>query len=182
MWRSNNAVVCQKKKSRSSAGQRGYQKDEIEEKVTTSTEKNVYQQSVIKAKKSYLTTKEWNNCTRQQQYNRKKQLGLNLKTALNFCETTGFEPRLVEVKNKNKGTCEVFDINTGTFSDKVTVSSNKVVACSTLYIKDKFSLSDQAYHVLSMITPGLTSSSTVKNLATSMNAKFACPNGVIGVQ
>jgi len=78
----------------------------------------------------------------------------------------------VEVKNKNTETCEVFDINTGTFSDKVIVSSNKVVACSALNVKDEFSLSDQAYHELSLITTGLASSSTVKKLATSINAKF----------
>ena len=58
-------------------------------------------------------------------------------------------------------------------------------ACSALFVKDKYSISDQAFHELSMITPGLPSSSTIKKLATSMNSKFnisPCPNGIIGVQ
>ena len=112
-------------------------------------------------------------------------MGDTIKTALSFCEPKGFEPKLVEIQNTDTKEIEVFDISKGTFS---TTANSKVVkdkACSALFVKDKYSISDQAFHELSMITPGLPSSSTVKKLAISMNSKFnisPCPNGIIGVQ
>ena len=66
--------------------------------------------------------------------------------------------------------------------------SSKVVkdkVQSALFVKDKYSISDQAFHEISMITPGLPSCSTVKKLALSMNSEFEispCPNEIIGVQ
>ena len=104
------------------------------------------------------------------------------KTALSVCEAKGFEPKLVEIQNTDTKEIEVFNISNGTFS---TAANSKIVkdkACSALFVKDKYSISDQAFHELSMITPGLPSSSTIKTLATSMNSKFNISPGIIGVQ
>jgi len=54
-----------------------------------------------------------------------------------------------------------------------------------LYVKDKFSISNRAFHEMSMITPGLTTSSKIQKLQQSMNDSFdirPCPNAVIGMQ
>ena len=160
-------------------------RQKLEREVAVLTTTNKHQADIIRAKKPYSSTKKWNDCSRQQQYNRKRQLGDTIKTALSFCEPKGFEPKLVEIQNTDTKEIEVFDISKGTFS---TTANSKVVkdkACSALFVKDKYSISDQAFHELSMITPGLPSSSTVKKLAISMNSKFnisPCPNGIIGVQ
>lgn len=76
-------------------------RQKLEKEVAVLTTTNKHQADIIRAKKSYSFTKEWNDCSRQQQYNRKKQLGDNIKTALSFCEAKGFEPKLVEIQNKD---------------------------------------------------------------------------------
>ena len=164
-------------------------RQKLEKKVVVLTATNMHQASIIRAKKSYATVKSWNDCSRQQQYNRKKQLGDNIKSALNLvCEGKGFDAKLVEIQNKDTRKSEVFDCCNGTFSDKeniVNASVAKDKAHSALYVKDKYAISDQAFHELSMIASGLPRSSAVKKLANSMNSEFdisPCPNKVIGVQ
>ena len=56
--------------------------------------------------------------------------------------------------------------------------------CSVLYIKDKFSVSNEAFHELSMIS-NLPNSSQIKSLTRILNEDFnihSTPNGVVGVQ
>ena len=51
----------------------------------------------------------------------------------------------------------------------------------TLYVKDTFSISNQAYHELSI----LPASNQVKKLASTLNSNFeisSTPNGIVGVQ
>ena len=163
-------------------------RQKLEKEVAILTNTNKQQADIIKSKKSYSSAKKWNDCSRQQQYNRKRQLGDTIKTALSFCEAKGFEPKLVEIQNKDTKKTEIFDICNGTFLGKETAVSSKVVkdkVHSALFVKDKYSISDQAFHEISMITPGLPSCSTVKKLALSMNSEFEispCPNEIIGVQ
>ena len=94
----------------------------------------------------------------------------------------------MELKNKDTGSHEVLDISNEVFSDKAPIQSDNDVNKMThaaLYIKDKFSIPDQAFHEISMITPGLTSSYKITKLKKSMNNNFdirPCPNGVVGVQ
>ena len=55
----------------------------------------------------------------------------------------------------------------------------------TLYVKDEFSISDKAFHEISMITPDLSTSFKIQKLKKSLNDSFdirPCPNGVVGVQ
>ena len=53
-----------------------------------------------------------------------------------------------------------------------------------MYIKDKFSISNEAYHELS-VTSDLPSSSQIKKLTISLNSQWDihnCPNEIVGVQ
>ena len=104
-------------------------------------------------------SKPWGSCQShelqshgQQQLNRKKQLSHNTKGALNFCETDGFKPRFVEVKNLFTRKLESLDYDTGVFSSKEDIPSTINTTHSTLYIKDKYSVLDTAFHELSMMS------------------------------
>ena len=80
---------------------------------------------------------------------------------MSFCEAKGFEPKLVEIQDMKKT-----EICNGTFLGKETAVSSKVVkdkVHSALFVKDKYLISEQAFHEISMITPDLPSCSTVKN-------------------
>ena len=68
--------------------------------------------------------------------------------------------------------------------DSTSGSLNDKVHC-TLYIKDKFSISDQAFHELSSIASDLPRSCQVKKLTRTLNSQFdikPAPNKILGVQ
>ena len=92
----------------------------------------------------------------------------------------------VKLKNINTGNSEVLDISTGTFSDKENQVSDPVDKVhSSLYVKDKYSISNQAFHELSAIVSDLPKSCQVKRLTQEINSRFKIkpsPNGVLGVQ
>ena len=77
-------------------------RQKLEQELAIYKSKHNYQENVTRAKKSYLTTKNWNDCTRQQKCNRKKNLAENNKDTLNFCDNKGFEPTVVELKIKTR--------------------------------------------------------------------------------
>ena len=63
-------------------------------------------------------------------------------------------------------------------------TSEKENVHSVLYVKDKFSVSNEAFHELSMLS-NLPNSSEVKNLTHTFNSQFdmhSVPNGFVGVQ
>ena len=82
-------------------------------------------------------SKSWTQSTRQQQYNGKNQLIGYIQEALSFWEEDGFKLCGLEVENTKK--------------ENVTPSNIDKVH-SALYVKDKFSLSDTGFHVLSMLS------------------------------
>ena len=84
------------------------------------------------------------------------------------------------------GDHEVLDLSTGSFNkSKVSpVPSNKETVHSALYIKDRFTISNEAYHELSMVSD-LPRSHRIQALAHGMNSEFiirSTPNGIVGVQ
>ena len=124
--------------------------------------------------------------SRKQQYNRKKELASNIKTFLTCCENEGFQPCLLELKDKNTVDQMILNVNKGTFTlkDETKTTNTSDRNCSTLYIKDKFSISNEAYHELS-VTSDLPSSSQIKKLTISLNSQWDihnCPNEIVGVQ
>ena len=78
-----------------------------------------------------------------------KNLAGKIGNALTFCEETGYKACSVELKKVGTGNNEVLDISTGKFSDKENNVSDPVDKIhSSLYVKDKYSISDQAFHEL----------------------------------
>ena len=117
-------------------------------------------------------------CTRQQQHNRKNEMIEAVKVA---CSSEGYDPCSLLLQYKDSGKHELITIN------KITASmgSNKTPEVhSSLYIKDKFSISNDAYHEISMLS-NLSTLTEVRKLTQLMNSKFPIsspPNNVIGAQ
>ncbi len=131
-----------------------------------------------------LSLKSWPQCSRQQQYNRQQRLAAKVQGALSFCEDEGFEPRFVELKNKDTYKCDILDVTNGTYSGKENISPTPVSPQSALFIKDRYCISNEAFHELSVVS-NLPSSNRVKKLAYEMNSKFEIcetPSGTVGVQ
>ena len=104
-------------------------------------------------------------CTRQQQHNRKNEMIEAVKVA---CSSEGYDPCSLLLKCKDSGKHELITINKTTAS----MGSNKTPEVhSSLYIKDKFSISNDAYHEISMLS-NLPSLTEVRKLTQLMNSKF----------
>lgn len=96
--------------------------------------------------------KPWGSYSRQHQFVIKTGLANDIKKATCFTDNQHFQPISVELLNRDTGKKEFLDIEHGTFSshsDDVMDSEEKLKY--TLFVKEKFSLSDEAYHELSML-------------------------------
>ena len=131
------------------------------------------------------SSKTWSQYSRQQQYNKRRNLAGGIQGALSFCEEEGFKPCSVEVENVDTGQHEVIDVASGAYSQMdIPTSSTKDDTRSVLYIKDRFSISNEAFHELSMVS-NLPNSSKIKTLTRTLNSEFeirSAPNGIVGVQ
>lgn len=126
--------------------------------------------------------KSWCESSRQAKHKKKKKLANELLHATSFCEDNGFKPCNVEVENIETGTHETIDLSTGKFTPHVPERKNDIH--STLYIKDKYSISDTGYHELSMLSD-LPSSKQVKKLKYTLNSHYSikkAPADIIRVQ
>ena len=91
------------------------------------------------------------------------------------------------LENIDAGTVEVLNLSSGLFTAKQCASESMSASTkvySALLIKDKFSISNSAFHELSMIAD-LPTSSQVKRFTSGLNSTFSLhqtPNGIIGVQ
>ena len=95
--------------------------------------------------------KAWVDCTTQYKNQQKKKIKEDVKNALSFTETENFQP--VRVEMVNKSTKEVINVEcSGTYNvmGNVTSSIEK-----TLYVKERFNVSDVAYHELAQLNPAL---------------------------
>ncbi len=99
------------------------------EKVVKKLEKKTKEQSkaIVQLRTGHssnmrgLSLKSWPQCSRQQQYNQQR-LAAKVQGALSFCEDEGFEPRFVELKNKDTYKCDILDVKNGTYSGKENIS------------------------------------------------------------
>ena len=87
--------------------------------------------------------KSWSESSRQLKHKRKKKLANELLHATSFCEDNGFKPCSVKLENTETGIHETLDLTTGKFTPQITEKKNDIH--STLYIKDKYSISDTSY-------------------------------------
>ena len=111
-----------------------------------------------------------------------KQLATDVKTALSFVEDENFAPTKVNLRNKETG--EIIHIAE---NGDVKVDEPKAVESvkKTLYVKEKFHISNNAYHELAMLNPKLPRLCEITREAKQLNAQsniYPTPEPTIGVQ
>ena len=181
----NRQVLSRKRKTEELETETSKRK-RCEEEIKILQAKLQEQASIItqSSQKNYIR-KPLSDCTRQQQS--KKNIVTNIQNSLNHCKEEGFQPRLIELEQIDTGENLTLDIAKGTFTNSykgLETSTTDEQLHSALYVKDKFTISNEAYHELSMISD-LPSSSQVKKLTGVLNSQYdikKCPNGIIGVQ
>ena len=131
--------------------------------------------------------KSWSEYSAQHKRKHKKQIASDIHTALKFTENTHFIPSRIELKNKE--TNEQLTISQdGSIATTKQLSSpceTQTIAKQTLYVKERFNISNTAYHELSMIHPLLPSWSALNTISKEMDARSTIrptPGPIIGIQ
>lgn len=124
--------------------------------------KQLDQESVSKPKRKRT---DFSILSRQQQWSRKKQLSRDVNKALSFMENDGIKASAVKFVHTKTNQTEVLDVQTGKYTIENTDASKNIDIEVVLYVKEKFGLSDSAYHELSMICRQLPRACQLKALA-----------------
>ena len=91
-----------------------------------------------------------------------------LEHVVSFCQAEGYDVCSVDVKSMDSGELETFDINHQSKILKEELLSNSKKLCASLLLKDKYSVSHEAYHGLSTVSD-LPNLYQVKKKAKSLN-------------
>ena len=132
-----------------------------------------------KRKRSDITT-----VSRQQQWLRRKQLQSDIQQSLLFLEDEGASATSVTLVHTESRHTEVINLqsNASPNSPEQVEADNQMKM--VLYVKERFGLSNSAYHEMSMVCRELPRSWKLKDLTAKMNSKWniePCP-GNDGVQ
>ena len=108
-----------------------------------------------------------------------------LKSTLEICGEQHFKAHSIEVENTDTNKREILDLDTSVYTPKPIDNSSDEDRLHTItLIKDKFTISNAAYHELSL-TSNLPNSNQIKTLTQSLSKEFditSAPNGITGVQ
>ena len=151
--------------------------------------------ATVKAKGGKTSTpkatkkKAWVECSQQYQRKRRRQIAKDVQTALLFTQDENFKPTRVELMNKETGKVMCIDEN-GQIKKKENAmlsdsDCNDKLIDQTLLVKERFNLSNKAYHEISMINSGLPRLRTLQNAAKNLDAMSTIhptPGKLIGVQ
>ena len=124
--------------------------------------------------------------SRQQRSNIRKKISSKIKLALSDCTNEHYKPIYVDLQTSD-GERETLNLKTLSFSKcATTTSTNEDITKFALFIKDKFCLSDHAYHELSLVSGSLPKLHIIKKERKSINcmanASISPTTGVVGVQ
>ena len=122
--------------------------------------------------------------SRKQQWSQRKELSKDINQALSFMENDGIKVSTVKFLHTQTNQTEVLDIQAGKFTYENAEPGNTIDCEVVLYVKEKFGLSDAAYHELSMICHQLPRTCQLKALVKEINTGLEikpCPGG-FGVQ
>ena len=109
----------------------------------------------------------------QQQWSRRKELHTDVNQALLFLEDEGVRASQVILTHIQTNDKEVLYLHSGTYSkpEEMISTDDDDDLDLVLYVKDKFGLSDPAYHELSMVCKTLPRAWKLKHLAKCINLK-----------
>ena len=110
--------------------------------------------------------KAWGESSRQYQRKRQRQIAKNVQTALLFTQDENYKPTNIELMNEETGKVMCIDQH-GEIKEKQPVPSDcsNSVINQTLHVKERFNLSNKAYHEISMINSGLPRLHSLQNAA-----------------
>ena len=119
---------------------------------------------------------EFENVSRQQRWKRQKQVHSNISHALSFLEGDDIQPLSVTIDMGSS--TKVLDLQTGEY--KTPDITNPLIDSPelALFVKDRFGLSDMAYHELAMVCRALPTLSKLKGVAKHFNSQWelqSCP-------
>ena len=116
--------------------------------------------------------KDLSAVSHQQQWSRRKELYTDVNQALLLLEDEGIRASQVILTHIQTNDKEVLYLHSGTYSKPEMISTDDDDDLDlVLYVKDKFGLSDAAYHELSMVYKTLPRSWKLKHLAKCINLK-----------
>ena len=132
--------------------------------------------------------KSWSEYSAQYKRKQKKQIANKVSTTLKFTDNTFFQPVRIDLVNKE--TNELISIDKdGSITQpqkQLNLPENKDnLIKQTLYVKEKFNVSDTAYHELCMVNPSLPRWSTLHKVSKQIDSKCdidAIPGPILGVQ
>ena len=133
--------------------------------------------------KSTKNVKAWSEYSAQYKRIKTRQFASNVATALTFVENDNFTTTDVQFVNKDTGKCLHVDSDGKSRECKHAKVDNVVE--KTMYVKDKYRISNKVYLELTMVHPELPRSSKLNKKAKEMDAKCtitSAPGKVSGVQ
>ena len=184
-----NSQLMKRKRQVEELQQEMVKRQKLEDEVKDLKQKFHTQSQIIShlslKKKRRSRSKHWTQYSRQQKIKMKRQVAENVKVALDIlCKSEKMKACSVEMINIDTKAKEVLNLDSGSFtSQQVTSPTTKVN--STILIKDKFVISNAAYHELSMIHTQLPKSSEIQKHIKDMNSQLTItsrPNNTMGVQ
>ncbi len=131
--------------------------------------------------------KSWSQYSTQYKSQQKKQIASNVCISLKFTENTHFQPSNVEMRNIE--TNEMLSIHQDgsitLIKPQRTSENNNTITKQTLYVKERFNISDKAYHELSIVHPSLPRWLTLNKTSKEMDCNSTiCPTSgpILGIQ
>ena len=130
--------------------------------------------------------KRWSQCSPQYQRRKRKQIAQNVQTALSFVSDEDFQHTRVELRNNETGEVVVVNSDGQAVVPKPNRSTpNHDLVKQTLYVKERYNLSNAAYHELSMVNSTLPRSCALMKAAKELDIKSIIrptPGKITGVQ
>ena len=142
--------------------------------------KNMEQPSSSQSRKRKL----WSQCSSQYQRKRRRQMAKDVKVALSFLKNENFQCTQVEQENNDTG--EILSVSS---NGQTTIQKEKSQPLDliekTLYIKERYNLSNVAYHELAMVNGELPRSCALTRTAKKIDTQSIIrptPGKVNGIQ
>lgn len=130
--------------------------------------------------------KSWSECSGQYQRRRRTEIAKSVCTALTTVEDDVFKPSRVElVNNETKEVLVVDENGKNTIQKPQAECEQGTTIETTLYIKEKYNISNKAYHELSMVNKDMPRSCTLMKFANELDAHSQIkltPGQACGVQ
>ena len=164
-------------------------KNEAKKKIATMDKRiQIMSRKLITKSRTYLPgSKKIKNYSKSHIRRLTKQREENCKDAVAFLKTKEYTPVKLTVRNKNGDSEDISLLDTETKSKLISRKKpiNEATINMCLYAKDKFNVSNEAYHEIAMINQDLPRSHVIKSKAKELNSFFdikAIERGVQGYQ